>query len=52
MKFKMKDLKHACGMGEGGGVESVQIGEYISKYTIHSLSLSYYRGKEARTSYS
>lgn len=37
-------------VGWGVGVW-MQIGEYISKYMIHSLSLSYYREREARTSY-
>ena len=55
MKFEMKDSKHACGMGDVCGIHAnrtMQIGEYISKYMILSLSLSYYKEKEARTSYS
>lgn len=44
--------------GGGGSVcgihanRTMQIGEYIGKYMILFVSLSYYKQKEARTSYS
>lgn len=46
MKFEMKYSKHRVG-GVGGihANRTMQIGEYISRYMIHFLSLPFYQGK-------